>query len=126
MNKLNNNLLVSTFIALTLSVFLSTGVRANPVEKAATYDMQTEQYAMVNATGKLLSLTKWKVAVDFGQELEIGIKNKDLMRTEEGEVINFNSPIDALNYLNGQGWTLVSSSSDGERFTAVMKRTMTQ
>ncbi|AIW16708.1 hypothetical protein VITU102760_04075 [Vibrio tubiashii] len=83
---------------------------------------QTEQYAMVIASGKMLSLTQWKVEVDFGQALEIGIKNKDLLRDEEGNTISFNSPMDALNYMNSQGWILVSSNSTDNRFTAVIKR----
>ncbi len=87
---------------------------------------QTEQYAMVIASGKLLSLTKWKVEVDFGQELEIGVRNKDLLRDENGKTIAFNSPMDALNFMNSQGWVLVSTATSESKFTAVMKRTAHQ
>jgi hypothetical protein len=83
---------------------------------------QTEQYAMVIASGKMLSLTQWKVEVDFGQALKIGLKNKDLLRDEEGKTLSFNSPMDALNYMNSQGWVLVSANSTDNRFTAVIKR----
>lgn len=88
----------------------------------ATRHAQTEQYAMVIASGKLLSLTKWKVEVDFGQALEIGIKNKDLLRDDNGNTLSFNSPMDALNFMNSQGWTLVSATTTDNRFTAVIKR----
>lgn len=87
-----------------------------------TRHTQTEQYAMVIASGKLLSLTKWKVEVDFGQALEIGIKNKDLLRDDNGNTLSFNSPMDALNFMNSQGWTLVSATTTDNRFTAVIKR----
>ncbi|WP_112479151.1 hypothetical protein [Vibrio variabilis] len=83
---------------------------------------QTEQYAMVIASGKMLSLTQWKVEVDFGQALKIGLKNKDLLRDEKGKTLSFNSPMDALNYMNSQGWVLVSANSTDNRFTAVIKR----
>lgn len=46
------------------------------------------------------------------------------MRDIDGNVINFNSPIDALNFLNAQGWELISANNSGERFSAVMKRTV--
>ncbi|PMK02621.1 hypothetical protein BCU12_18200 [Vibrio sp. 10N.261.55.A7] len=95
---------------------------ADELDSGNIYSAQTEQYAMVNAVGKLLSLTKWKVEVDFGQALKIGVKNKDLLRDSEGKVINFNSPIDAINYLNSQGWALVTVSTAGDQFSAVMKR----
>lgn len=124
--SIKNNASFFTLLVLTLSLLISNIAVANPAQKATTYEAQTEQYAMVRAAGKLLSLTKWKVEVDFGQELEIGLKNKDLMRNSEGDVINFNSPIDALNFLNGQGWILVSANDNGESFTAVMKRTVSQ
>ncbi|SEG36394.1 hypothetical protein [Vibrio hangzhouensis] len=83
---------------------------------------QTEQYALMVASGKLLSLSKWKVEVDFGQALEIGIKNKDLLRDDNGNTLSFNSPMDALNFMNSQGWTLVSATTTDNRFTAVIKR----
>ncbi|MBY6195928.1 hypothetical protein [Vibrio hangzhouensis] len=85
---------------------------------------QTEQYALMVASGKLLSLSKWKVEVDFGQALEIGIQNKDLLRDENGKTISFNSPMDALNYMNTQGWVLVSATASDTRFTAVIKRSV--
>ncbi|MDO6762350.1 hypothetical protein [Agarivorans sp. 1_MG-2023] len=103
--------------AMVIMLMLSLSVQANEV------DPQTgEEYAMVVAKGKLLSLTKWKVEVDFGQALEIGIKNKDLLRDRNGKVIAFNSPMAALNHLNQSGWVLVSANTSGDQFSAIMKR----
>ncbi|MGF1777568.1 hypothetical protein [Vibrio nomapromontoriensis] len=92
--------------------------------EASVVKGQTEQYARVVARGKLLSLTKWKVEVDFGQEVEIGIRNKDLLRDEAGNTVAFNSPIDAVNFLNSKGWILVSASSSADHFSAILKRTV--
>ncbi|MGR5095641.1 hypothetical protein ACPV5O_03735 [Vibrio maritimus] len=105
---------------LTLAM-CSTGLAAKSPEPTSRAN-QTEQYAMVIASGKMLSLTQWKVEVDFGQALKIGLKNKDLLRDEEGKTLSFNSPMDALNYMNSQGWILVSANSTENRFTAVIKR----
>lgn len=105
---------------LTLAL-CSTALAAKSPEPTSRTN-QTEQYAMVIASGKLLSLTQWKVEVDFGQELEIGIRNKDLLRDERGKTLTFNSPMDALNYMNVQGWTLVSATTSDNRFTAIIKR----
>lgn len=105
---------------LTLAMCSTTLAAKSP--EPTSRSSQTEQYAMVIASGKMLSLTQWKVEVDFGQALKIGIKNKDLLRDEEGKTLSFNSPMDALNYMNSQGWVLVSANSTDNRFTAVIKR----
>ncbi|MFA0441252.1 hypothetical protein BCU70_00625 [Vibrio sp. 10N.286.49.C2] len=92
--------------------------------EASVASGQTEQYARVVARGKLLSLTKWKVEVDFGQEVEISIRNKGLLRDESGNTVSFNSPIDAVNFLNSKGWVLVSASSSSGHFSAILKRSV--
>ncbi|MGV2987819.1 hypothetical protein ACE1OE_09255 [Vibrio sp. E150_011] len=92
--------------------------------EASVASGQTEQYARVVARGKLLSLTKWKVEVDFGQEVEISIRNKGLLRDESGNTVSFNSPIDAVNFLNSKGWVLVSASSSSDHFSAILKRSV--
>ncbi|WP_205472608.1 hypothetical protein [Agarivorans sp. Alg241-V36] len=103
--------------AMVIMLMLSLSVHADEV-----HQQTGEEYAMVVAKGKLLSLTKWKVEVDFGQALEIGLKNKDLLRDNQGKVIAFNSPMDALNHLNQSGWILVSANTSGDQFSAIMKR----
>jgi hypothetical protein len=103
---------------------LSTPSMALSSPEGMVAEGQTEQYARVVASGKLLSLTKWKVEVDFGQATKIGLRNKDLLRDDDGNTIVFNSPIDAVNFLNTKGWVLVSASSSSDHFTAIMKRTL--
>ena len=108
----------------TMMLFFSSMSHALSSPEASVVTGQTEQYARVVARGKLLSLTKWKVEVDFGQEVEIGIRNKDLLRDEAGNTVAFNSPIDAVNFLNSKGWVLVSASSSSDHFSAILKRTV--
>ena len=88
---------------------------------AKKYANQSEEYLAITAVGKAFS-TKWKVEVDFGQAFEWSVKNKDLLRDEKGQVVSFNSPVDALNFLNSQGWKLVTASADETYFYAVMSR----
>jgi hypothetical protein len=57
-----------------------------------------------------------------GQAFEWSVKNKDLMRDSSGKVVSFASPVDALNFLNNQGWVMVNASADAGYFSAVMQR----
>ncbi len=124
MNVLNrmNQLAKGLVLAALLAISAPTLALTSP--EGAVAEGQTEQYARVVASGKLLSLTKWKVSVDFGQETKISIRNKDLLRDDDGNAIVFNSPIDAVNFLNSKGWVLVSASSSSDHFTAIMKRSL--
>jgi hypothetical protein len=103
------------------AVLVFSGATSAQESKARRYDNQSEEYLAVTAVGKALS-TKWKVEVDFGQAFEWSVKNKDLLRDEKGQVVSFNSPVDALNFLNSQGWKLVTASADELYFYAVMSR----
>lgn len=122
--KLNKSIRYKTMIIRALlAAIVGMFILSLSVQAEETHQLQTgEECAMVVAKGKLLSLTKWKVEVDFGQALEIGIKDKDLLRDNQGKVITFNSPMDALNHLNQSGWVLVSANTSGEQFSAIMKR----
>ena len=93
------------------------------VDKKKMYGSQTEEYCTVFAVGKAFS-TKWKVEVDFGQKFEWNLKNKDLLRDQNGKAIKFDSPVDAINFLNASGWTVVSAFGDDEYLAALMKRSI--
>ncbi|MEX0333371.1 hypothetical protein [Vibrio tubiashii] len=114
------------FLTPLLTFAMCSTVMAAKSPEPTSRANQTEQYAMVTASGKMLSITQWKVEVDFGQALEIGIKNKDLLRDEEGKTISFNSPMDTLNYMNSQGWKLVSANFNDNRFIAIVKRAVVE
>lgn len=56
---------------------------------------------------KLLS-TKVSVSIDYGQETKVFQDNR--IRDEEtGKVKNFNSMVDALNYMGEKGWEFVQA-----------------
>ena len=92
--------------------------------KVKTYPGQTMRYAQISASLSMTA-TKWKINADFGQPLTISIKNKDLIRDESGKTIKFDSPIDAIHYLNSRGWELVTATGGFESFSALMKKPVT-
>ena len=51
---------------------------------------------------------KVKIIIDFGQEREKS-KNKQTIVDENGNPIQFNSKIDALNYMSTLGWEFVQA-----------------
>lgn len=67
---------------------------------------RTEEYVLVVATSKLLS-TKVTIALDYGQEQKLFKDQR--VRSEDGKVQAFNSVVDALNYMNSQGWRFVNA-----------------
>jgi hypothetical protein len=116
--KRTHNLALSLFTIVVLALPTHGFAQESAAQR---YDKQSEEYLAITAVGKAFS-TKWKIEVDFGQAFEWSVKNKDLLRDDKGQVISFNSPIDALNYLNSQGWKLVTASADETYFYAVMSR----
>ena len=67
-----------------------------------------EQYCMVLATSKLLS-NKVTITIDFGQETKMFAFKDTRLKDDDGAVKNFNSVIDALNYMASQGWQFVNA-----------------
>ena len=59
-------------------------------------------YARIVGTEKMFS-TKVRVTVDFGQETRF-FGDKGTIRDKDGKVRNFNSMIDALNFMGSIGW----------------------
>lgn len=64
-------------------------------------------YCELVGTEKLLS-TKVKVQVDFGQKSSFW-KGVDFVRDANGKIVNFNSMVDAMNYMGSQGWEFVQA-----------------
>ncbi|RZK24998.1 MAG: hypothetical protein EOO43_06630 [Flavobacterium sp.] len=84
---------------------------------------RTEEYVLIVATAKFLS-TKVSIVLDYGQEKDFFQDNR--VKNEEGKVASFNSVIDALNYMNGQGWEFMNAypitTSSGNVYHYLMKR----
>ena len=84
---------------------------------------------MVIATGKLFS-NKVSIQVDFGQETSWWKgTHGDVIKDETGKIVNFNSVIDALNYMASQGWIFVnayalSEGTSGRILNYVMRKSL--
>jgi hypothetical protein len=66
---------------------------------------RTEEYCQVRAKPKLNG--RYVVSIDFGQQHKLLSQN--LFRDAAGQAVEFNSAMDALNWLNAQGWELAST-----------------
>lgn len=68
-----------------------------------------QAYCEIVGTGNLTG-TKVKIEIDFGQKVSwTGQKNQRTLVDEQGKKMEFNSMMDAVNYLAQFGWTLHST-----------------
>jgi len=65
----------------------------------------TEEYCQVEARRRLNG--RYVVSIDYGQRRKLISAN--LFRDEQGNAVEFNSAMDALNWLNTQGWELANT-----------------
>lgn len=85
--------------------------------------LRTEEYCLIVGTSQLFS-TKVIISIDYGQEARgWGSRN---ITDSNGELMKFNSMIDALSYMNGFGWEFVSAypmmSGQGTCYHFLMRR----
>ncbi|WP_281235142.1 hypothetical protein [Flavobacterium gelatinilyticum] len=69
------------------------------------------KYLQIIGTEKYMS-SKLNIAIDIGQRTALLSSNKDTARIkdEKGEVLDFNSIMDALNYMSAYGYEFVQSN----------------
>ena len=91
------------FISLLLLGLPTTQAQTLPAPVQAP--QATEEYCQVEARPKLNG--RYVVSIDYGQRRKLISLN--LFRDEQGNAVEFNSAMDALNWLNTQGWELASS-----------------
>ncbi len=73
-----------------------------------------QAYCEIVGTGNLTG-TKVKIEIDFGQKVSwTGQKNQRTLVDEQGKKMEFNSMMDAVNYLAQFGWTLHSTYAISE------------
>lgn len=81
---------------------------SNPaVAQDDTKPVRTEEYCMVLATTNMLG-TKVTITVDKGQEVKF-FRNTGAVKDDEGRLKKFNTVVDALNYMNEDGWVFVDA-----------------
>ena len=92
MKKIFTLLLISTF------AFVSNAQDSTVVE----------QYCKLTASTKMFSNKRY-ITLDFGDKEQKWLKDYRLRDQQTGKAKEFNSVIDALNYMGAQGWTLVNA-----------------
>jgi len=63
-------------------------------------------YCEIVGTGNILG-TKVTIVVDYGEQ--INLIKPNWIKDDEGKIQKFNSMIDAMNYMGGQGWEFVQA-----------------
>jgi len=94
----------TVFYVFIFSVLLSSHSIAQDMVKPQIDSILLEEYCSLVTRGKLFS-NEVTIAIDFGDNPN----NRRRLRDRKGDVVDFTSTIDALNYLGEQGWKLVNA-----------------
>ncbi|MGN0003197.1 MAG: hypothetical protein ACI35V_07170 [Sphingobacterium composti] len=119
---------MKTLLIILISFCALSFLQAQELEKLSKAKAKYE-YCEILSKSRLLS-SKPKITVDFGQAYSFW-KDKRVLKDENGKAIQFNSSIDALNYMASFGWELVNTysiidSDDYKTFYYVLKRELTE
>ena len=85
----------------------SSSLPSAPTSSTSISQIETE-YIQIMATTKLVS-TKVTVDIDFGQRNKAFALKDTEIRDENNQVVNFNSIIDALNFMSANGYEFVQA-----------------
>jgi hypothetical protein len=100
---------------ITALLLASLTFQAQTVNDIPLKDINVE-YIEIVGYSKFMS-TKLKVALDFGQHTKMFSSGKEtLLKDADGKVVEFNSMIDALNFMseNGYDFTTAYTVTDGD------------
>ena len=90
-------------IIFTFSLFSAITLTINAQDTT-----MVEQYCKLTASGKMFS-NRLNIVLDFGEKEQKWFKDYRLRDQLTGKPKEFNSVIDALNYMGAQGWVLVNA-----------------
>ncbi len=66
------------------------------------------EYVQIVGTSKLLS-TRLIIQIDFGQRTKVFSTKETIVRDTDGKAVEFNSMIDALNFMSQNGYEFVNA-----------------
>lgn len=95
---------IVAFFALSVSLFSQTTL--DSISTKATY------CEIVGTQGFLSS--KITIKIDYGQKSSIWKPQNNLLKSEDGKPIKFNSMIDVLNLMYSEGWDFVNAYAIGD------------
>ena len=93
------------FYSLTASLLFQIGSYAQTVNGVPLKDIDME-YIQIVGTSKAFS-TKLNIEIDFGQENKIWSNKEYQLKDASGKKMEFNSMIDALNFMTKNGYEFV-------------------
>lgn len=106
MNLKNKTMKKLFLLVLIASTTISTN--AQTVNDVPIKDIDVE-YVQIVGTSKFLS-TKLTIQIDFGQRTKFFSSGKEtIVKDEDGKVMDFNSMIDALNFMSKNGFEFVNA-----------------
>ena len=85
---------------------LSFGAQSQVVVDGTNINGMDIQYIEMVGRAKALSLTKIKIFIDYGQDFSW---KQQTIKTADGKNAAFNSIVDALNFLDANGWEYVNN-----------------
>lgn len=96
-------------LLLTAFILMCTfTIKAQTVNDIPLKDIDVE-YVQIVGTSKLLS-TKLTIEIDFGQRTKFFSTGKEtIVKDGEGKAVDFNSMIDALNFMSSNGYEFVNA-----------------
>lgn len=93
--------------SIGITIFSFT-IKAQTVNDIPLKDVDVE-YVQIVGTSKLLS-TKLTIQIDFGQRTKLFSSGKEtIIKDENGKTLEFNSMIDALNFMSKNGYEFVNA-----------------
>ncbi len=94
----------TVFCVFIFGALLTINSFAQDMVKPPVDSILLEEYCSLVTRGKLFS-NEVTIAIDFGDNPN----NRRRLRDRKGDVVDFTSTIDALNFLGEQGWKLVNA-----------------
>lgn len=92
----------------SLVLVFSLTIKAQTVNDIPLKDIDVE-YVQIVGTSKLLS-TKLTIQIDFGQRTKFFSSGKEtIVKDTDGKAVDFNSMIDALNFMSKNGYEFVNA-----------------
>lgn len=97
-------------ILITFTLLFSLVSFGQTINGVAIKDLNV-QYLQIVGTSKFMS-SKLNIRIDIGQKIKLMSSNSDTagIKDANGEVLIFNSIIDALNFMSANGYEFVTSN----------------
>jgi len=96
------------YLLLAGFLFAGLGMYGQTVNNVPLKDIDVE-YVLIVGTSKFMS-TKVTIEIDFGQRTKLWSAGKEtILRDEKGDKVEFNSMIDALNFMSANGFEFVDA-----------------